>query len=167
MGRGSGKSFCVGLYSAALFISCMVCHGELYRLRPEPARLTQYFLGIAAGGALGGLAVAVLAPRWLMEGREYSHRPMEHGLPYLLVQCVNRALDTGKWHVRGLLGLCWTVVCMALLRAVEFSLPTKLALTWLPLLFGWAWPGTLRGNGGLAGRHPRGGISRPAWPGWC
>ena len=26
---------------------------------------------------------------------------------------------------------------MALLRAVEFSLPAKLALTWLPLLFGW------------------------------
>ena len=61
----------VGLYSVALFISCMVCHGELYRLRPEPIRLTQYFLGIAAGGALGGLAVAVLAPRWFDGYWEY------------------------------------------------------------------------------------------------
>jgi hypothetical protein len=45
-----------------LFAACMVCHGELYRLRPPPRHLTGYFLAIAAGGALGGLAVAVVAP---------------------------------------------------------------------------------------------------------
>ena len=141
MGRGVDLEIVlqVGLYSAALFISCMVCHGELYRLRPEPARLTQYFLGVAAGGALGGLAVAVLAPRWFDGYWEYHIALWSTGLLYLLVQCVNREpWALGKWHVRGLLGLCWTVVCMALLRAVEFSLPAKLALTWLPLLFGWA-----------------------------
>ena len=76
--------------------------------------------------------------------------------------CEPGALALGKWHVRGLLGLCWTVVCMALLRAVEYSLPAKLALTWLPLLFGWCMA-RIAGNGGLAGRHPRGVISGPAW----
>lgn len=45
-----------------LLAACMVCHGELYRLRPGPRRLTAYYLAVAAGGALGGLAVAVLAP---------------------------------------------------------------------------------------------------------
>ena len=45
-----------------LFAACMVCHGELYRLRPGPSRLTGYYLAIAAGGAIGGLAVAVVAP---------------------------------------------------------------------------------------------------------
>ncbi len=45
-----------------LLAACMVCHGELYRLRPEPRQLTAYFLAIATGGALGGLAVAVVAP---------------------------------------------------------------------------------------------------------
>jgi hypothetical protein len=49
-------------YSGGLFVCCMVCHGELYRLRPEPRLLTSYYLLIAAGGALGGLFVAVLAP---------------------------------------------------------------------------------------------------------
>jgi hypothetical protein len=49
-------------YSGGLFVCCMVCHGELYRLRPEPRLLTGYYLLIAAGGALGGLFVAVLAP---------------------------------------------------------------------------------------------------------
>ncbi len=40
----------------------MVVHGELYRLRPPPARyLTQYYLFIALGGAIGGVFVAVVA----------------------------------------------------------------------------------------------------------
>ena len=41
------------MYTAALFIACMVCHGELYRLKPPPLQLTSYFLYISAGGALG------------------------------------------------------------------------------------------------------------------
>lgn len=50
------------LYSGSLFFCCMVCHGELYRLRPPPHQLTGFYLAIAAGGALGGLLVAVIAP---------------------------------------------------------------------------------------------------------
>ncbi len=50
------------LYCGALFVGCMVCHGELYRLRPAPSQLTGFYLAIAAGGALGGLFVAVIAP---------------------------------------------------------------------------------------------------------
>ena len=46
-----------GLFGG-LFVCCMVCHGELYRLRPDPRHLTGYYLMIAAGGALGGLFVA-------------------------------------------------------------------------------------------------------------
>jgi hypothetical protein len=52
----------VVIYSLGLFVCCMVCHGELYRLRPEPRRLTTFYLLIAAGGALGGLLAAVVAP---------------------------------------------------------------------------------------------------------
>ncbi|MGD1029872.1 MAG: fused MFS/spermidine synthase [Opitutaceae bacterium] len=49
-------------YSVALFAGCMFCHGELYRRKPHPSRLTSFYLTIAAGGALGGLLVAVVAP---------------------------------------------------------------------------------------------------------
>ncbi|HVU25403.1 MAG TPA: fused MFS/spermidine synthase [Opitutus sp.] len=49
-------------YSATLFAACMLCHGEVFRLRPAPARLTSFFLHIAAGGAAGGFVVAVIAP---------------------------------------------------------------------------------------------------------
>jgi len=40
----------------------MACHGELARMRPHASRLTAYYLCIAAGGALGGLLAAVVAP---------------------------------------------------------------------------------------------------------
>jgi spermidine synthase len=47
-----------------------VCHGELYRLKPTPRHLTKFYLFIAAGGALGGLVVAVIAPLVFTEYRE-------------------------------------------------------------------------------------------------
>jgi spermidine synthase len=47
---------------AALFIGCLFCHGELHRRRPGPRYATQYYLVIAAGGALGSMFVGVLAP---------------------------------------------------------------------------------------------------------
>jgi hypothetical protein len=50
------------VYSLGLFACCMVCHGELARLRPEPARLTTFYLVLALGGALGGVFVSALAP---------------------------------------------------------------------------------------------------------
>jgi tetratricopeptide (TPR) repeat protein len=49
-------------YSAGLFVCCMVCHGEAYRLRPAPVYLTSFYLMIAAGGALGGIFVTLIAP---------------------------------------------------------------------------------------------------------
>jgi spermidine synthase len=52
----------IGVYCGALFVCCMMCHGELYRLKPPPEHLTRYYLMIAAGGALGGSFVAVAAP---------------------------------------------------------------------------------------------------------
>jgi len=47
---------------ATLLVGCMVCHGELARLQPEPARLPGFYLAVGAGGAVGGLVVALLAP---------------------------------------------------------------------------------------------------------
>ncbi len=50
------------LWSAVLFAYGMAGHGDLARRRPDPSRLTGYYLGIAAGGALGGFLCAVVAP---------------------------------------------------------------------------------------------------------
>lgn len=53
----------IPFFAIGLFICCMVCHGELARLKPDPSRLTSYYVMIALGGALGGVFVALLAPR--------------------------------------------------------------------------------------------------------
>jgi SAM-dependent methyltransferase len=52
----------VVLFLFGLFTCSMVCHGELALLKPPPRLLTHFYLMIAAGGALGGLAVGLLAP---------------------------------------------------------------------------------------------------------
>ena len=52
----------LGTFLTGLFVTCMFCHGELYRLRPSNRHLTAFYLWISVGGALGGLFVAVIAP---------------------------------------------------------------------------------------------------------
>jgi hypothetical protein len=52
----------IGILSAALFVVCMVCHGELVRLKPAPRHLTAFYLTLTAGGAAGGMFVGLLAP---------------------------------------------------------------------------------------------------------
>jgi len=52
----------IGIYLSGLFVACMFCHGELYRSRPPARWLTGFYLTVSAGGALGGLLVAVVAP---------------------------------------------------------------------------------------------------------
>ena len=54
-------------YSALLFTICMVCHGELVRLKPHQRYLISFYLMVAIGGAFGGLFVVVIAP-WLFTG---------------------------------------------------------------------------------------------------
>ena len=52
----------LGGYCGALFVCCLICHGEVARLKPPAARLTGYYLALSAGGAVGGVFVAVVAP---------------------------------------------------------------------------------------------------------
>ena len=52
----------VPLFLMGLFTCCMVCHGELARMKPHPKYLTQFYLAISAGGALGGVLVGLVAP---------------------------------------------------------------------------------------------------------
>jgi hypothetical protein len=67
---------------AAFFVCCMVCHGELARNKPHPRYLTQFYLMISAGGALGGLFVAFIAPRVF---RSYLELPIAMAASVALV----------------------------------------------------------------------------------
>jgi spermidine synthase len=55
------------VYAATLFVACMVCHGELVRLKPPPRYLTGFYLAISVGGAAGGVFVGLVAPRLFLD----------------------------------------------------------------------------------------------------
>ncbi|MFN8696799.1 MAG: fused MFS/spermidine synthase [Burkholderiales bacterium] len=52
----------IGIFSAGLFIACMFCHGELVERKPHPKYLTNFYLMISVGGALGAVLVGIVAP---------------------------------------------------------------------------------------------------------
>ena len=55
-----------------MFLICMVCHGELVKLRPANRQyITEYYLLISAGGALGGLFITLIATRYFDEYYEW------------------------------------------------------------------------------------------------
>jgi hypothetical protein len=58
-------------YGVALFAGCMICHGELYRLRPSPRHLSAFYLWVSVGGVLGGVIVSIIAPRVFLTYAEY------------------------------------------------------------------------------------------------
>jgi hypothetical protein len=52
----------VTIYAVLTLFGATLCHGELARLKPPAARLTGFYLALAAGGALGGLFASLVAP---------------------------------------------------------------------------------------------------------
>jgi hypothetical protein len=56
-------SIAIPLYCAGVFVACLFCHGELALRKPSPRYLTHFYLTLSVGGALGGLAVGLVAPR--------------------------------------------------------------------------------------------------------
>ena len=68
-----GTSWWVGLavHLTAFAVVALAFHRELSDRRPGPEGLTQYFLLISVGGAVGGLVNAVVAPLVFTKVAEY------------------------------------------------------------------------------------------------
>lgn len=49
-------------FTGAVGTGCLICHGLLHDLRPEPRHLTRFYLLMGLGGALGGWGGALVAP---------------------------------------------------------------------------------------------------------
>ena len=90
----AGRSDLLGAFASVilLFVVAVALHARLYDLRPEPARLTQFYLVMSAGGALGGVFTALLAP--LVFDWTWEHP--------LLIVAAAALLPLGAW--RGVLG---------------------------------------------------------------
>ena len=52
----------LGIALTLLFMVSVALHTQMYRLRPEPDRLTGFYLAMAVGGALGGMFAGLVAP---------------------------------------------------------------------------------------------------------
>ncbi len=121
--RVLGFSVLIGLFSLALFACCMSCHGELVRRKPHPSHLTLFYLMIALGGALGGVFVSLIAPRFFDGYWEY-----EIGLiaAYALVMLpVARDLLAGRRPLR-LLGQALVGLALVGIGAAGFALGGKI-----------------------------------------
>ena len=83
-------------FAAGLFACCMVCHGELARLKPHPRHLTGFYVTVSLGGAMGGLFVGLVAPNLF---RAYYEFPIGLGLCAAVAFLV---LARGLWRLAGL-----------------------------------------------------------------
>ncbi len=77
-------------FSLTLFAACMVCHGELVRIKPDTRYLTAFYGMIAAGGALGGVFVTLLAPSIFKGYWEYPLGMLATAALFILALFVDR-----------------------------------------------------------------------------
>lgn len=111
-------------YFVLLFAVCMVCNGELERLKPSRGRVTPFYLSIALGGALGGALVVLVAPRVFHDFYEFQLAVLATGTLVLAV-CVTewrkgRRNDANKLATMG--RLASVVAAVAVLGLQGFSL---------------------------------------------
>ncbi len=52
----------IPLHIGCFFVVALFCHGEMAKRRPDLSRLTEFYLVMSAGGVLGGLFTALIAP---------------------------------------------------------------------------------------------------------
>lgn len=120
----------VPVFTAGVLLGCVVCHGELARTRPSSEYLTQFYLTIAAGGALGGLLVGLMAPR-IFDG--YWEMPL--ALAALSGLCLHCCFEDSYRRARRPLSLdvCVALIATGLILLLVGHLPAALdtwALPW-------------------------------------
>jgi uncharacterized membrane protein len=60
------------LAMAAFFMAALVCHRELYQRRPHARHLTEFYLWMSAGGVIGGVFAALIAPQIFTSTYEFT-----------------------------------------------------------------------------------------------
>ncbi len=78
-----------------LFNTSMVCHGELVRLRPSIAHLTEFYLWLSLGGVIGGIFNALIAPLVFTQLVEFWITLVLAGL--LIPAGISQDMDLASW----------------------------------------------------------------------
>jgi hypothetical protein len=105
-------------FSVVLFITCMICHGELYRCKPPAEHLTAFYVCVAGGGALGGLFAALVAPL-IMAGFWEFHLGLWLTACLLMLALL---VDRNSWIRSGITGSTRSVLVVGVLGALAFVL---------------------------------------------
>lgn len=92
-GRVLGEYLTVASLLLLLFVSAFLCHRRLFNSRPEPGRLTEFYLTISLGGLIGGSFNALVAPQLFSSVLEY---PLAL-LAALLLR--PRLVPPARWHM--------------------------------------------------------------------
>jgi hypothetical protein len=96
------------IYAVGLFVCCMFCHGELYRLKPGPRYLTNFYLMVAVGGALGAVLIGIGAPNFLP-----GYYEVEITLVACAVLLLMRTLRVQWWMTAGAVAVLVATVAIA------------------------------------------------------
>ena len=85
----------IAAHFAAFFLTALVCHGTLAARRPAASRLTEFYICMSLGGALGGVANALIAPVVFSGAYEY---PLALLLACVLRQAASTAPQRVGWR---------------------------------------------------------------------
>ena len=139
------------------FTSAMVAHRTLYEARPAARHLTEFYLWMSLGGALGGLAAALLAPRLFSEVFEYpillalsmACRPgalrLEGASPFDSKKLFEGMLGLWVLFAVGLLIAFWAPWLLAKLPEPASLLPSTTSVT-TKAAYWFTWPLTQLGR---------------------
>jgi hypothetical protein len=121
-----GFEWRIALHLAGFFFTALVCHQALVARRPEPERLTEFYLLMSLGGVIGGGFNAFLAPVIFTDVAEYPLMLLAAGLarPWLSLRRLS-----WRWAAPAL-GLAVALVCglLAHRHGVPGWLPWLLAI---------------------------------------
>ena len=85
----------IAIHMTVFFLAAMVCHTALAKSKPHASHLTEFYLLMSAGGALGGFFNAIIAPQFFII-------PLEYGLVLALAVFV-RYSDDKKQYLKATL----------------------------------------------------------------
>lgn len=100
-----------GVSIALLFVIAVALHGEMYRTRPDPSRLTEFYLMMSLGGVIGGFFCAIVAP--LLFNWTWEHPILLLAAAALMPQF--RLFDLGEERIFGKNG--WTIAALIIALA--------------------------------------------------
>jgi hypothetical protein len=59
---GQGRWLSTFIVLSLFLLICIIVHGTLYEVRPDPLHLTHFYLAVALGGWMGGAFISILTP---------------------------------------------------------------------------------------------------------